>query len=253
MTSLLTLLCHELGIALDYQDAWGRVTTVDASTLRRVCQAMGYPAEDDGEASRSLSALRERAEHEPLPPALVVTASATPLACPLRLRAEQLGGLVTWFIALESGQNLQGTSVATAAEATPPFPSERLRDEAPRLVPAMIELPPGLPAGFHQLSLEAGEPRQSVGTTALVVCPPRAHELAGPLDPHPRVWGLSVQLYAVRSRSNWGMGDLGDLRELVQMAARAGADFVGINPLHALYPASPDSASPYSPSSRRWR
>lgn len=252
MTSLLTLLCHQLGIALDYQDAWGRVTTVDAATLRRVCKAMGYPADDDDEATRSLDALRDRAEHEALPPAMVVTASATPMACPLRLRAEQLGGPVTWFISLENGQSLQGTSVATAAEVTPPFPAELLREDVPRLVPATIELPPGLPVGYHRLALEAGEPRQSVGATALVVCPPRAHELAGPLDPHPRVWGLSVQLYAVRSRSNWGMGDFGDLRELVQMAAREGADFVGINPLHALFPHAPEQASPYSPSSRQW-
>jgi len=25
-----------------------------------------------------------------------------------------------------------------------------------------------------------------------------------------------------------------------------------LNPIHALYPANPESASPYSPSSRRW-
>ena len=252
MTSLLTLLCHQLGIALDYQDAWGRVTTVDVVTLRRVCKAMGYPAADDDEAAQSLGALRERAEHETLPPALVVTASAAPLACPLRLPAEQIGRPVTWFISLEGGQSLQGTSVASAADLTPPFPAELLRGDGPRLVPAVIELPPGLPAGYHRLALEAGEPRQAIGATSLVVCPPRAHELAGPLDPHPRVWGLSVQLYAVRNRANWGMGDFGDLRELVQMAARAGADFVGINPLHALFPHDPEQASPYSPSSRQW-
>ena len=252
MTSLLTLLCYQLGISLDYQDAWGRVMTVDAATLRRVCKAMGYPADDDDEASRSLTALREQAEQEILPPSLVVTASAAPLACPLRLPAEQLGRPVTWFIALEGGQGLQGTSIATAAEVTPPFPAELLREDGPRLVPALIELPPGLPAGYHRLTLEAGEPRQAIAATNLVVCPPRAHELAGPLDPHPRVWGLSVQLYAVRSRANWGMGDFGDLRELVQLAARAGADFVGINPLHALFPHAPEQASPYSPSSRQW-
>jgi 4-alpha-glucanotransferase len=28
--------------------------------------------------------------------------------------------------------------------------------------------------------------------------------------------------------------------------------FIGLNPIHALYPANPESASPYSPSSRRW-
>lgn len=38
---------------------------------------------------------------------------------------------------------------------------------------------------------------------------------------------------------------------LADVAKRGGA-FIGLNPIHALYPANPESASPYSPSSRRW-
>ncbi|MEA7188020.1 hypothetical protein ONJ45_28105, partial [Salmonella enterica subsp. enterica serovar Virginia] len=42
----------------------------------------------------------------------------------------------------------------------------------------------------------------------------------------------------------------GDLKSmLVDVATRGGA-FIGLNPIHALYPANPESASPYSPSSR---
>ena len=39
---------------------------------------------------------------------------------------------------------------------------------------------------------------------------------------------------------------------LLRGVAAWGADFVGLNPIHALYPANPESCSPYSPSSRRW-
>ena len=59
-----------------------------------------------------------------------------------------------------------------------------------------------------------------------------------------RVWGFMVQLYGVRSSRNWGIGDFGDLRELVELAAKLGAAVVGVNPLHAT------QGSPYSPSSR---
>ncbi|MGU0057165.1 hypothetical protein ACVXG7_24535 [Enterobacter hormaechei] len=38
---------------------------------------------------------------------------------------------------------------------------------------------------------------------------------------------------------------------LASVGERGGA-FIGLNPIHALYPANPESASPYSPSSRRW-
>ena len=55
-----------------------------------------------------------------------------------------------------------------------------------------------------------------------------------------KVWGVSVQLYAVRSRHNWGVGDFGDLKLLLKNVAKNGGQFVGLNPLHAGYPANPD-------------
>ena len=65
-----------------------------------------------------------------------------------------------------------------------------------------------------------------------------------------RIWGLSIQLYALRSARNWGVGDFTDLAAFARIAANAGAKIVGINPLHARHLACPGRASPYSPSSR---
>lgn len=59
-----------------------------------------------------------------------------------------------------------------------------------------------------------------------------------------RLWGFMTQLYGLRSQRNWGIGDFGDLRRLIEIAARLGAALVGVNPLHAT------QGSPYSPSSR---
>lgn len=65
-----------------------------------------------------------------------------------------------------------------------------------------------------------------------------------------RLWGLSVQLYGLRSRRNWGIGDFTDLAWLVDLVAAAGGAFIGLNPLHALFPDNPAHISPYSPSHR---
>lgn len=71
--------------------------------------------------------------------------------------------------------------------------------------------------------------------------------------PDTRAWGFAVQLYSVRSRQSWGHGDLGDLADLATWSATdLGADFVLINPLHAVEPLPPLSASPYLPMTRRF-
>ncbi|MCT7374219.1 4-alpha-glucanotransferase [Chelativorans salis] len=67
-----------------------------------------------------------------------------------------------------------------------------------------------------------------------------------------RAWGITCQLYSIRSRRSWGIGDLEDLAWLGEMAARKGADFLGVNPLHALFLAEPERASPFSPSDRNF-
>ncbi|EAR52537.1 putative 4-alpha-glucanotransferase [Oceanicola granulosus HTCC2516] len=65
-------------------------------------------------------------------------------------------------------------------------------------------------------------------------------------------WGIFCQLYELRSARNWGIGDFADLAELAAICGRAGADFLGINPVHALFLADPDRRSPFFPSNRRY-
>ncbi len=67
-----------------------------------------------------------------------------------------------------------------------------------------------------------------------------------------RAWGFAVHLYGLRSARNWGIGDFTDLHRFARWAKSAGADLVGVNPLHALHWLDPAAASPYSPTSRRF-
>jgi (1->4)-alpha-D-glucan 1-alpha-D-glucosylmutase len=81
---------------------------------------------------------------------------------------------------------------------------------------------------------------------ATLPAPVRCHALPAGT----RVFGPVVQLYALRSRRNWGMGDFTDLATLAQFSAAHGAHFVGVNPLHEPFLDRPGDASPYSPSTR---
>ena len=104
-------------------------------------------------------------------------------------------------------------------------------------------LPPDLPIGHHDLHPDDGGP-----TTRLVVSPVRCH-----LPDDLRGWGWAVQLYAVRSRHSWGIGDLADVADLGRWATASGASTAVLSPLHAPRPTWPQQPSPYYPSSRLWR
>ena len=68
-----------------------------------------------------------------------------------------------------------------------------------------------------------------------------------------RAWGWAIQLYALRSRDSWGIGDLADLRKFGRWSRRRGASFILLNPLGAQTPTLPYQPSPYYSSSRRFR
>jgi 4-alpha-glucanotransferase len=109
-----------------------------------------------------------------------------------------------------------------------------LEDGSTRVVDALADLP----LGWHRL-------RQDDREITVVAVPDRAPA------PAP-AWGWMVQLYALRSRDSWGIGDFADLAAFATEAGRAGAGFIQLNPLHAPAPTLPMQASPYSPTSRRF-
>ena len=106
----------------------------------------------------------------------------------------------------------------------------------------MAELPATLPPGYYTLHTAEGARR--------VLVAPAQCWLPDGLRQGERWWGITAQMYALRSERSWGIGDFTDLARFAGVAAAQGAAFVGVSPLHALRPGQPEAASPYSPSSR---
>jgi 4-alpha-glucanotransferase len=121
-------------------------------------------------------------------------------------------------------------------------PSELVLEDGTRLR-VDRQIPPDLPIGYHQLQALDGH-----DGTWIIRRPDSCW-----LPPDLRTWGWAVQLYAARSRTSWGIGDLGDLRRLALWSHRLGAGALLLNPLCAVAPGLPQQASPYYPSSRRFR
>lgn len=97
-------------------------------------------------------------------------------------------------------------------------------------------LPP-LPVGYHRIE-------HNGWTVHLLAAPPR-------LPAPPRRWGVTLPLFALWRGERAGMGTYAQLGDLAEGLAPHGAAFLGINPIHAGFPADPRAFSPYAPSHRR--
>jgi 4-alpha-glucanotransferase len=109
--------------------------------------------------------------------------------------------------------------------------------------------------GYYALTVTVRNCREGSGLlqkkTKVIIAPETCYL---PEDAGERgLWGLAVNLYALRSVRNWGGGDLTDLKELCRHVAALKGSFVGVNPLHAIPNTRRGGLSPYSPISRLYR
>ena len=214
----------------------GTERQVSDRTLRSVLAALGFAADTEEDLKRSLAESETAVWKRPLPPTAVVR-RGRPGTVPVHLPR---GSAATLRVRLEDGSEL---TVDWPAEA-----EAELEADGAVLARTQVPLPLELPLGWHRLELEAGETHAAA---TLVVTPGRL-DTADALQAQP-AWGPQAQLYSLRSRRSWGIGDLTDLADL---AAIVGADydagFVLINPLHAAEPVPPIEPSPYLPTTRRF-
>jgi 4-alpha-glucanotransferase len=220
-------LCERYGIAAGYEDAWGAPRRTPDETKLALLRAMGI---DVGAAANDASAAQSDPSADGVTaPAFVVDERAGRIALELGSSIATPAS-VEWRIDLETGESLQGVALSGGDENS-------------------LEIPVPQAVGYHTLEISDAATRARLASSPLIVTPSRCYS-PPLLASGARVWGLALQLYALRSHRNWGIGDFTDLRNAVRVAAAAGADFVGTNPLHALFPARPEAASPYSPSNR---
>jgi len=225
------------GIEPGYTDFYGKHRQVPAETERALLAVMGAAVDTPAEIAASLEEVEQRPWRRMLAPVRVASSSA-PVDVTFTLPAGRSGAALEWRVIDEQGAAHEGRAaldqLGVLGEAT--IGPQTYRRHRLRL--------PDLPLGYHHLELSVGA---DAGATRLIVAPDRCFGAESMDECH---WGLAAQLYGVRSQRNWGMGDFTDLARLAEQGAALGAAAVGVNPLHALFPADANHYSPYSPSSR---
>jgi 4-alpha-glucanotransferase len=220
MSRLLDRAAGAYGIERAFVDNSGQLQITSPDTKRALLAAMGVPTATTGELK---DAIARATQADLTPPVIVVRAGEdTAVLVPALARA------AAWQLALESGDTFAG-------------PVRHQGGSKNRLL-----LPAPLPVGYHRLELQ--RPGGLADTIQLVAAP--AHCLLPEDLGAGQVFGLGCQVYALRTGRDLGCGDLADLGALAERGGAEGADFIGVNPLHALFFAEPAASSPYAPSQR---
>ena len=218
------------GVATSYVDQSGVDVQVARATVEAVLAALGVDATRPGDA------LRERNERDwrrMLPPVFIGRTGETrrlwvhvPDGAPVSVRLTLEDGTVRDLVQLDH------------------WVDPRIIDGV-RIGEASFAVPGDLPLGDHVVTATSGA---RTADMPLIMTP---HRLAPAIGD--RQWGFMTQLYALRSRGSWGLGDLHDGATLARWSGgELGAGFVLVNPLHAAEPIAPITPSPYLPTTRRF-
>ena len=200
------------GIAVEWRDYAGKTKAVSIETLRRMLPRLGLPCDTSEDVLHSRQLL-----DAPQKPSFITGNIDEPIALPARTAAESQ--LVKLFYE-------DGTATTLTAQQTPQG----------------SKIPGIQKAGYH--SIEFGSTR-----IALAIAPKRCVTV-DEMAPGQRIAGVAAQTYALRSAGDCGIGDMAGVVALANAASQLGIDALALSPLHALFAASPEHFSPYSPSNR---
>lgn len=229
-------LAQYLGVQTSYFAMDGARRLASPETLCAVLRAMGVPLERMGDAEAVLREQRLADWARRVEPVTVVWGKRP--------------GEVEYYVPPEGAElpveiELTGAAGETLRRSYQPDLLRTVRQEeigGTQYRVKAIPLPP-LPWGYHTLRVTRG----SESAESMVISAPlKAYEPRG----GDSLWGGFLPLYALRSATDWGAGDLGDFERLTGWVQGLGGNVVATLPLLAAFLDEPFDPSPYVPASR---
>jgi 4-alpha-glucanotransferase len=236
---LLRTLARSYGISTTYKDVWRKRRPAADESLLATLRLLGAPVDGMSDVAGALRRRRQECWQTVVEPVLVAW-EGLPVRVPLRLPEQASAAAFRWRLEFEGGG---GKESAGRLDALPS--GRRRRVEGAEYVMKFLDLPKGMPRGYHRLSLEFAGRRAE----CLVIAAP--FEACSETPTSRRLlWGVFMPLYALHRASSWGAGDFADLEALTRWTALQGGSLVATLPLLAALWELSDDPSPYNPASR---
>ena len=229
----LTTLAGMYGVQTAFYDVDGRRQKAPPEGLLSVLRSLAATVESFSDVQKAIRQRRQELWRSPIEPVTVAwQGEATSVA--LRVPASQAEGSARCDLTLETGERRQWGCHLAGQPVLQSAVVEGIRYQSLRL-----PLPPDLPWGYHRLTVEWGGHQSE---TLVISAPMKAYA-----PDEGRSWGVFLPLYALRTKKDWGAGDLSDLESLLGWVNDLGGNTVATLPLLAAFP---DEPSPYAPVSR---
>ena len=235
MDEKLQMLASKLGIATEYYNRFLSDTPYQTSekTLRFFCSILGYKAETAEDIDASLEKINKKRWQQTLDSVYV------------RENDNLIFDAVVPTKDIESDYILTLRSKETKEEKDISYIVNISDEIQGNYTKVIIEITTPLAVGYYDLKLKINKKEY---TSTFAVAPKTCYQSS--VVDNEKVWGYAVQLYALRSKRNWGVGDFTDLLNFIKLCGKSGADVVGINPINVLNHSFPEEASPYMSMSR---
>lgn len=225
-------------VSTEYWAFDGSLRLVDGETLVKTLDALGIDASTPEKIDAALVAADEAPWLDALPPTVIAREGQS-----VRVPVHVTDGVnvEVWIELGPENGNARWETWQVDNWDAPRYIDGRLIGRAE------FELPSELPLGWHTLHAKSSDGE----FTSTLIVTPNTVPLYGKVKDG-RAWGFMSQIYSVRSKHSWGVGDYIDTADTAWYSGELGADFLLINPVHAGEVAAPLSPSPYLPTTRRF-
>jgi 4-alpha-glucanotransferase len=245
------------GILPEYWDISGNKRIASLETRKAILRAMGLKIDSEKDVVEEINRRKWRPWKNFIEPVHVISVNNQPFSIPVHIpikKQEETGLIISWSLEDERGRRDKFTLAPEALSGA----AEQWIDET-RYITVMLPDSVKRDTGYYILGVECKHPdrvfprgRAKLHKKSKIIIAPDTCYIPPALQTG-RAWGLSVNLYALRSERNWGIGDFSDLGKIVKWTADMKGSFVGVSPLHAIPNTKPFGVSPYSPISRLYK
>lgn len=248
---LINELAELYGIIPEYWDIFGKKHVASVETKKAILKAMKLNIDSDESVKNEIYLQKAHPWNRFLEPVKVISVNDQPFKISIYVpveEAEEDKIDISWSIKNEKGEKIN-EFIITKNELTI---SDRRWMYGRRYIKIDLSDKCHRDIGYYSIDIKFKIPNMEISGRSKIFITPDCCYIPPEME-NAKTWGLSINLYSIRSSKNWGAGDFGNLKEIVKWISELKGGFVGINPLHAIPNKEPFGISPYSPITRLYK